>query len=108
MLKRPFLFALALASMVAPAVLAADDEACTREMLKPVGAPAQAQMHIDVAPLFAQTNDAGEPLFDGTEVLLARITPDGKTVMACVDSAEAAKKFLEAPIEKVGRGKAEK
>jgi hypothetical protein len=28
--------------------------------------------------------------------------------MACVDSAEAAKKFFEAPIEKVGRGRAEK
>jgi hypothetical protein len=106
-LKRPFLYALALASLVAPAAFAgANDEACTREMLKPVGA--QAQLHIDVAPLFAATNAAGEPQFDGVEVLLVRIAPDGKPVMACVDSAEAAKKFLEAPIEKAGRGKAEK
>jgi hypothetical protein len=103
MLKRLSLFALVLASMVAPAAFAAGDEACTREMLKPADAPAQAQMHIDVAPLFAQTNDAGEPLFDGGEVLIVRIAPDGKPVMACVDSAEAAKRFFEAPIEKVGR-----
>lgn len=107
MLKRPFVLALVLASMAAPAAFAAaNDEACTREMLKPVGA--QAQLHIDIAPLFTETNDAGQLLFDGGEVLIARIAPDGKPVMACVDSAEAAKRFFEAPMEKVGRGKAEK
>jgi len=101
MSKRPFLFALALASMVAPgAFAAANDEACTREMLKPVDAQAT-QQHIDVSALFAEKDNGGE-------VLVARIAPDGKLVMACVDSAEAAKKFFEAPIEKVGRGKAEK
>jgi len=66
--------------------------------LKPAGAPAQ---HIDVAALFA-TNDDGTPQFEGMDVLIARIAPDGTSVVACVDSAEAAKKFLEAPIEKVG------
>lgn len=107
MLKRPLLCALALASMAAPALFAApNDESCTREMLKPVDA--KAQLHIDIAPLFAVTNDAGAPQFDGVEVLLVRIAPDGKPVMACVDSAEAAKKFLEAPIEKTARGRAEK
>ncbi|PYQ28409.1 MAG: hypothetical protein DMF56_16505 [Acidobacteria bacterium] len=100
MLKRLFPLALALASIVAPAAFAANDEACTREMLKPIDAQATKQ-HIDISDLFAENNDGGE-------VLVARITPDGKAVLACVDSAEAAKKFLEAPIEKVGRAKAEK
>ena len=45
---------------------------------------------------------------EGMEVLVARIAPDGKAVMACVDSAEAAKKFFEAPIEKTGRAAKEK
>jgi len=100
MLKRLSPVALALASIVAPAALAANDDACTREMLKPVDVQAVKQ-HIDVSPLFAENDNGGE-------VLVARITPDGKAVLACVDSAEAAKKFLETPIEKVGRAKAEK
>jgi hypothetical protein len=41
-------------------------------------------------------------------VLIARVGPDGKLVLACVDSAEAAKKFLEAPIEKTARTAKEK
>jgi len=75
---------------------AASDELCTRETLKPLGAPA----HIDVAQLFEK--------HEGMEVLIARIAPDGKPVLACVDSAEAAKKFLEAPIERAGRAAKEK
>jgi len=82
---------------------AASDEACTRETLKPVAVPAQ--KHIDVEALFRADPAAGAaaaPL-DGMEVLIARIGPDGKPVLACVDSAEAAKKFLEAPIENTRR-----
>ena len=37
----------------------------------------------------------------GTEVLIARVGADGKLVFACVDSAEAAKRFFEAPVEKL-------
>ena len=79
---------------------AASDEACTRETLKPLAVPAQTR--IDVEALFRAA-----PL-DGMEVLIARVGPDGKLVLACVDSAEAAKKFLEAPIEKTRRAAKEK
>lgn len=35
------------------------------------------------------------------DVIVARIDTDGKLVKACVDSEEAARRFLEAPIENV-------
>lgn len=35
------------------------------------------------------------------DVIVARIDTDGKLVKACVDSEEAARRFLEAPIERV-------
>ncbi len=35
------------------------------------------------------------------DVIVARIDTDGSLVKACVDSEEAARRFLEAPIEKV-------
>ena len=89
------------AVITATAALAASDESCTRETLKPVGAP----QHINIATLFEKNDEM--PL-EGMEVLVARIAPDGKAVMACVDSAEAAKKFFEAPIEKTGRAAKEK
>jgi hypothetical protein len=89
--------------VVAATASAASDEACTRETLKPLAVPAPT--HIDVDALFRADPAAGAaaaPL-EGMEVLIARVGPDGKLVLACVDSAEAAKKFLEAPIEKTGR-----
>jgi hypothetical protein len=89
--------------VVAATASAASDEACTRETLKPLAVPAPT--HIDVDALFSPDPAAGAaaaPL-EGVEVLIARVGPDGKLVLACVDSAEAAKKFLEAPIEKTRR-----
>jgi hypothetical protein len=35
------------------------------------------------------------------DVIVARIDTDGKLVKACVNSEEAARRFLEAPIEKI-------
>lgn len=35
------------------------------------------------------------------DVIVARIDTDGKLVKACVNSEEAARRFLEAPVEKV-------
>lgn len=35
------------------------------------------------------------------DVIVARVDTDGKLVKACVDNEEAARRFLEAPIEKV-------
>lgn len=92
------LIAIFIAAWPAAAAIAASDETCTRETLRPVAAPAHAQIYA----LFEKTNE-GPPL-DGVEVLIARIAPDGKPVLACVDSAAAAKKFLEAPIETTSQG----
>jgi hypothetical protein len=77
---------------------AASDESCTRETLKPVAAPTR---------VLEAAGPAIAPL-DGMELLVVRIGPDGKPVMACVDSLEAAKKFFEAPIEKTARRAKEK
>jgi hypothetical protein len=78
---------------------AASDDTCTRDTLARVSA----RLHIDVAEFF-EKSDAAPAQPDGLELLIARIGPDGKPVLACVDGAEAAKKFLESPIDKVARG----
>ena len=44
----------------------------------------------------------------GVEVVLARIGSDGKLVKICVDSEEAARRFLEAPVDQLGKGAREK
>jgi len=67
---------------------------------------------IDVAPLFAEQvvqadgTVVAKPV-SGMEVVVARIGGDGKPVLACVESAEAAKRFLEAPIDQVARKRKE-
>lgn len=97
--------------LLAAPVASASDDACTREILKPVGAAAVVS-RIDVAPLFvrqvvqADGTTVSAPI-SGVEVLVARIGRDGKPVLACVDSAEAAKRFLEAPIDQVARSRKE-
>jgi len=40
------------------------------------------------------------------EVVVARVNTDGRLVLACVDSKEAADRFLQAPIDKVTRREA--
>jgi hypothetical protein len=42
----------------------------------------------------------------GVNVIVARIDTDGKLVKACVDNEADARRFLEAPIEKVQNGRA--
>jgi len=106
MLRRTFI-----ALLLAAPVASASDDACTREILKPAGAAAVAS-RIDVAPLFLrQVAQPDGTVVDvpisGMEVLVARIGPDGKLVLACVESAEAAKRFLEAPIDQVARKRKE-
>jgi hypothetical protein len=39
------------------------------------------------------------------DVILARIDTDGKLVKVCVDSEEAARRFLNAPVEKLDGGR---
>ena len=89
---------------------AASDETCTRNVIverRALRAPAGA-----VPAAGTVTTKAAEttpvPLPEGVELLVARIGPDGKPVLACVDSAEALRKFLESPVEKLARGAKEK
>ena len=55
---------------------------------------------------------AGTAVGDGAppriEIVVMRIDADGKAIYACVDSKEAAKRFLEAPLEQVARKAREK
>jgi|ERR1051325_1117559 hypothetical protein len=99
MRKRIFTIVLS-AAAVAISANAASDDSCTRDTLVRVAA----RTHIDVTTVFEAPKGAAEAPSDTMEVLIARIGPDGKPVLACVDSAAAAKKFLEAPIERVSRG----
>lgn len=96
--QRIFIGFLSLFAVAIPANAASDDS-CTRDTLARVSA----RLHIDVTEFF-EKNDAAPPQPEGLELLIARIGPDGKPVLACVDGAEAAKKFLESPMEKVARG----
>lgn len=73
---------------------------------------AQFAPRLELTELFARFADAGVPreTEDGVnmtggavEVLVARIGTDGKPVMVCVDSEQAARRFLDAPIERVMR-----
>jgi len=101
-MPRRVFIAVMLAALAATAA-SASDEACTRDILKPVGAPAQ---RVILDALFEKS--AADVYGRGIEVLVVRIGLDGKPVLACVDSAEAAKRFLETPIENVARKAREK
>ena len=46
-----------------------------------------------------ETEDGVSAAVGPIEVVVARIGPDGKPVMACVDDLEAARRFLKAPSE---------
>lgn len=72
------------------------------------------QHAVTLAQLFAnaakeETIDVVEGVASGNapmEVVMARIDTDGKVVMSCVDTEEAAKRFLAAPVEKLVSKKA--
>src|SRR5688572_17331988 len=103
------IFAAALALLIAMTANASD-QSCTRDTLRPASVAAT---RIDVAALFerrvvaADGTTRTEPI-EGMEVLIARIGTDGKPVLACVDSAAAAKRFLEAPVDKLATAAKEK
>ena len=99
------IFAPALALLIASSA-SASDQSCTRDTLRPVGAVSK-----DGGPPARQAGETPAVLVEpveGMELLIARIGPDGKPVLACVDSAAAAKRFLEAPIEAVATKAKEK
>jgi hypothetical protein len=98
-------FAVALAALIATPA-SASDQACTRDT---IGAKAvavkPATLEAVIAAAFAPEADAttGEAhAHDAStpHMLVARIK-DGKVVMACVDTKEAATRFLAAPAAKL-------
>ena len=102
-------FVISLAALFATPV-AGNDHSCTRETIgrSPVAAELQ-PLHAALEAIFtvaAPADGSGEVTTDGPslQMIVVRVK-DGKPVMACVDNAEAATRFLTAPVEKI-RGKA--
>jgi hypothetical protein len=66
----------------------------------------EAKIRADLATLFlpeeesVETSNGVSATITTGEILLARIGPDGKVVMACVDNKEAAVRFLAGPVER--------
>jgi hypothetical protein len=100
----PYLFAAEPVPASATEPIAGTD--CAREE--------SSQQAVTLAQMFAdaakeETIDVLEGVASGNgpmEVVLARIDTDGKIVMSCVDTEEAAKRFLAAPVEKLVSRKA--
>lgn len=75
--------------------------------------PATATADAPVAPAVTEPSvvaaDRGMVIMPHTsrEIVVARIGSDGKPVLACVDSDEAARRFLAAPRERLATGRAQ-
>lgn len=97
----------AAALLATPAL--ASDRACTRETIG--RAPVQAAMQAALDEIFDRVEKPSVTTPNGVtgefttmEVVMIRIK-DGKPVLACVGSKEAAQRFLSAPVEKIGTTK---
>lgn len=116
MSRRMSVFVAAVAFATTPFVYAAEgasDRDCTRPERSRHEDVAQHEVGlprppVTLAELFAvPTGDPSIETEDGVsapghlEVVIARIGADGKPVMACVDNPEAARRFFDAPIEKL-------
>lgn len=99
----------ALAALFATTAVA-NDRACIRETIgRP---PALTTLHLTVEQLFDAADDVPVESADGVtavlpimEMVMIRVK-DGKPVMACVDTKEAAQRFLDAPLAKIGSTRA--
>jgi hypothetical protein len=89
-----------------------DDRKSTREETQQqqqeaqVEAPApitleQLLAEVPEEPVLVETADGVSATVTQHDVLIARMGADGKPVMACVDSPEAARRFLHATVEKL-------
>ena len=68
----------------------------------PVAEPLELRALFDLAPGVISDDENGITVSAfAVEMVVARIGPDGKLVKACVDSEAEARRFLEAPIEKL-------
>jgi hypothetical protein len=111
-MSRRMLVAFASLALAAPLAHASDE---------PVRLPLRDSLvrmapRLDLMQLFArldrnapsvETADGVNSPMNGMELVVARIGADGKVVMACVDNARAAAQFFEAPVERIGRRKAQ-
>jgi hypothetical protein len=89
----------------------ADQRECVQEA-SPVGVTG-APMAVVLAEMFPASDEASIETEYGVsapgvlEVVMSRIGPDGKPVMACVDNEQAARHFLQVPAERVATKKAQ-
>lgn len=100
-----FCLVAALAALFATTAVA-NDRGCIRETAG--RAPALTTLQRTVEQLFDVAEDVPVDSSDGVtaqlpimELVMIRVK-DGKPVMACVDTKEAAQRFLEAPAAKIG------
>ena len=109
MSRRNHVVAAIAALCVAPVVFASDDVSdriCTRDTVARA-----ATVRTNLAAAFAQKPEQVVPADDFTapmgpmEVIVARIGTDGKPVMSCVDTPEAAERFFALAIEQLPKPK---
>jgi putative intracellular protease/amidase len=85
---------------IAPAVLASDganDRICTRDaVVRPVSPRPAIAAAFANKPAQVVVEDGLTAPMGPTEVVVARIGADGKVVMSCVDTPEAAERFFRA------------
>jgi hypothetical protein len=93
-----FAFALAV-----PAQALDSDMSCTPREVRQRERTTVQQLSVmfPTEPVIVESSTGVTAYGSSMEVLVARIGPDGKPVLACTDSMEAAKRFLEAPAERV-------
>jgi hypothetical protein len=96
--------AAALALLATPALASDLDRDCTRAAGSPVPAAAARLTALDM--IFDKPEDGAPDSLHTMEVVLARVV-DGKLVMACVDTKEAAEKFLSARPEQLRANRTE-
>jgi hypothetical protein len=111
MSRRIFVIPAVLALAAAPLALASDQAAPRVSVRESI---ARFAPRIELTELFAriaeggtsfETEDGVSAPMQVSEVLVARLNTDGKPVMVCVDNEQAARRFLDASIEAVQRGR---
>ena len=103
--------AIAVALLAAPMFASELDRACTRETLGRLTAVTELQATLNAIfdrPVAAsiETENGVTGDYGTMEVVMVRIK-DGKPVVACVDTKEAAERFLNAPLSQIGSKRAE-
>jgi hypothetical protein len=97
------------ALLAVPALASDLDRACTREIFGRITAVSELQATLNAifdrpvaASIETESGVTGD--YGTMEVVMVRVK-DGKPVVACVDTKEAAEKFLHAPLSQIGGGK---